>query len=277
MAGRPKNSLQVGIQRSDNRYGQQEMPEISSNAARAGDVLLLLGECGPDGALLRELAEHLGVSRPALHRTLAALATRGFVEATSRRGGYRLGPAIYGLTQTRNATEARLTILRPMLYDIVAKTGYSAFLMVEAGLDALCLEMISPMQIRSLTGGAGGRVPLGIAAGSLAILSSLPPESRAAIISANADRYTNYPALRPMSPDRVQHMVEETITDGYSCDFGCFFPGEGGVGLVIPSARGLRTGLSVAISIHGEISSHAALGNLAEKVKAIFARHGTRL
>jgi DNA-binding IclR family transcriptional regulator len=252
------------------------MPQISANAARAADVLLALGEAGTAGISLKALSEQMGDSRSSLHRTLAALTARGFVERGPRRGSYRLGPAIHGLAQRHNTVDEQLEHVRPALYAIVAETGCATFLMAEAGLDALCIEMVSNMPIRSLTGGTGGRVPLGIAAGSLAILASLPSESRSAVIRANADRYAAYPALRPMSADVVSSLVEETLRNGYSCDFGFFFPSEGGIGMAVPTAGDRRSGLSVAVTVHGEISAPDTLARLARRVSTVFADLGIR-
>ncbi len=252
------------------------MPQISANAARAADVLLTLGEAGTAGMSLKAMSEQMGESRSSLHRTLAALSARGFVERGERRGSYRLGPAIGGLAQRRSTVDEKLEQVRPALYAIVAETGYSTFLMAEAGLDALCLEMVANMPIRSLTGGTGGRVPLGIAAGSLAILASLPGESRSAVISANAGRYAAYPALRRMSADVVSNLVEETQVNGFSCDFGFFFPSEGGIGVSVPAAGRGRSGLSVAVTVHGEISAPDMLARLARQVSAIFGDLGIR-
>ena len=253
------------------------MSQISSNAARAADILLALGGVGVEGVGLKALSEQLGQSRSAVHRALAALAERGFVEHGPRRGSYRLGPAIHGLAQFRGTVDDKLEIVRPALYAIVAETGYATFLMAEAGLDAVCIEMLSKAPIRSLTGGTGGRVPLGIAAGSLAILASLPPESRAAVIRTNAERYETYPALRPFSAEVVSGMVEETLREGYSTDFGCFFPSEGGIGVAIPSRGKGRSGLSVAVTVHGEISAPDTLARLAERVSGIFAEMNIRV
>ncbi|TIO84067.1 MAG: IclR family transcriptional regulator [Mesorhizobium sp.] len=252
------------------------MAQISANAARAADILLLLSEAGTVGISLKLISERMGEPRSTLHRSLAALAARGFVEPGPHYGSYRLGPAAYGLALRKTTLDEKLEVVRPALYAIVADTGYATFLMAEAGLDALCLELVSNAPIRSLTGGPGGRVPLGIAAGSLAILAELPAESRRAVIRANSGRYAVYPALRPMSGEVVARMVEDTQLNGYSCDFGCFFPNEGGIGVAVPAAGPRRSGLSVAVSVYGEISGIDALERLARRVGAIFAELGIR-
>lgn len=253
------------------------MSQFSANAARAADILLVLGEVGRNGISLKTLSERMGQPRSTVHRALAALSARGFVEPGSRHGSYRLGPAAYGLALRRTTVEEKLEQVRPVLYAIVAETGYATFLMAEAGLDALCLELVSNAPIRSLTGGTGGRVPLGIAAGSLAILAEMPAESRTAVIRDNAVRYAAYPALRPMSASAVARMVEETRANGYSCDFGCFFPNEGGIGVAVPALGPRHSGLSVAVSVHGEISGTDMLRELARRVSSIFAETGIRI
>ena len=72
-------------------------------------------------------------------------------------------------------------------------------------------------------------------------------------------------------------MVEETLREGYSTDFGCFFPSEGGIGVAIPSRGKARSGLSVAVTVHGEISAPDTLARLAERVSGIFAEMNIRV
>ena len=56
----------------------------SSNAERALDIVLALGEVGPEGLSLAEIAERMGCAKSVAHRSLVALLQKGFAEPTGR-------------------------------------------------------------------------------------------------------------------------------------------------------------------------------------------------
>lgn len=73
----------------------------SSNAVRALDILIVLGEAGADGFALADIAERIGEAKPAVHRSLVSLLQKGFAEPAGKHGFYRLGPAIPMLARGR--------------------------------------------------------------------------------------------------------------------------------------------------------------------------------
>lgn len=249
------------------------MPQFSSNVARAAEILLILGEAGPEGISLQDISETLDEAKPAVHRALGALALKGFSEPARRHGHYRLGPAIYGLARRHSRADILAIRMRPALMDIVARTGQPAFLMARAGYDAVCLEMLAPTPAQTLTGGTGGRVPLGVASGSLAMLSSLPDETVAQVIAANAERYRNYPALRPLNAAIMHDLVDEARARGYAIDFGYYFPNGGGVGVVVDTGLPGGAELSISVSVYGEMHTREKLDALVNEVRASIARH----
>lgn len=251
------------------------MAHFSSNVARAGEILLVLGEAGPDGLSLQEISRNLAEAKPAVHRALGALALKGFVEPTGRHGYYRLGPAIYGLARRQARADVLATRMRPALIDIVARIGQPVFLMARAGHDAICLEMLAPTPAQTLTGGTGGRVPLGVAAGSLALLSSMPNEAALQVIEANAERYRNYPSLRPLSAELMRELVQEARARGYALDFGYYFPNGGGIGIAVETGLPGGAELSISVSIYGEMHTPEKLDALAQDIRLTIARHAS--
>ena len=84
MAGRPQLERHLARQ-------------SSSNAGRAAEILILLGQADRKGMALAALAAATGEAKSSVHRTLVALAEYGLVVQNGNRGNYMLGPATYAL------------------------------------------------------------------------------------------------------------------------------------------------------------------------------------
>ena len=209
------------------------MVQGSSNVERAVDVMLALGDAGPDGVSLREICKKVAANNPAVHRTLAALLKKGFCQHADKHGHYRLGPAIHLLAKRNDRLEHQVSRLRPGATEFARRTGFTVYMMARAGLDAICTEMISRISRQHFTLVIGGRVPLGVAAGSLAIMSTLPRKTQEEILAANAERYATYPALRKADVNVIGAALEEAMARGFAVNMGYYLPGEGGLGLPI--------------------------------------------
>jgi DNA-binding IclR family transcriptional regulator len=248
--------------------------ESSSNAERAAEILIHLGQAGPPGLSLQLLAEKLGDPKPATHRALVALAKRGFVQTIGRRGQYRLGPAIYGLANRAGSIHEFVQRFRPAVIAVAARTGQSSYLMVRAGFDALCVDMHEGTAfVQTLTGGIGGRVPLGIGPGSISILIGLDPTTREAVITQNQPRFAQY---NMVDIQHVRRRVERAITLGYSYDIAETYADAAGVAAPIRlNDAGAGAAISIAIPaiqldpkraetiaglIRDEIEKHGSMG-----------------
>ena len=218
--------------------------ESSSNVERAAEILVELGQAGPGGLSLKLLSERLANAKSATRRALVALAKRGFVEGTGKRGEYRLGPAIYGLANRRSSISELVRSFRPAVMAVAARTGQSSYLLARAGFDAVCVDMHEGTAfVQTLTGGIGGRVPLGVGPGSVSMLAGLDPATRAAVICQNAPRYGQYNGC---DVAKVERDVERALGLGYSFDISDTYADAGGVAVAI--ARGGAAAIA-AISI----------------------------
>ena len=220
----------------------------SLNAERALEILLVLGEVGPEGLGLGEIAARVGGGKSAVHRSLAALRIKGFAEPAGRHGAYRLGPAVAMLAQRQHRLEPQIQRIRPGMTEFARRTGFTAYLMVQAGVDAVCAEMVSRSTRRHFTLGVGGRVPMGVAAGSLALMSILPEETAAQVIADNAARYLRHPSLRPIDAEVIAAQVAEARRRGYAVNMGYFLPGQGGLGLPVPKAGPYEVNAAVSFN-----------------------------
>jgi DNA-binding IclR family transcriptional regulator len=214
----------------------------STNAERAASVLLVLGEAGSEGLALKDIAGRMGEQKPAVHRTLMALAKHGFVEQSQNRGNYRLGPSIYALACRQNTAAEKVRKWRPALMTLAGRLGHCIYLMERAGTDAVVLDMqMGTAPIQALTNGVGGRLPMGLGPGSASILAMQDAGTRDFILKANTDRFVQ----RGVDLDMVHRMVGRAVETGYGLDLGEIIPGCGGVAMPIRERGG---GTTTAIS-----------------------------
>jgi DNA-binding IclR family transcriptional regulator len=219
----------------------------STNASRALVTLLELGRAGVAGITLKDLAAAVGDPKPAMLRCLQALLEYGFAEQVAR-GRYRLGPSIYSLAKAENAVHVEVAKWRSALALLAEKLGQTMYLARRAGLDVVVIDMeIGSSPVQALSSGIGGRLPMGIGSGSLAIVSTLDPQVRSQIIATNADRYSQW----KLDVATVTRYVDQAAPRDYSCD----------VGLIIPDVGGL----AVPIRERGQYSAVMALGMTAPK------------
>lgn len=222
------------------------IPNVSTNAVRALDILIVLGESGTDGLALAEIADRVGEAKPAVHRSLTSLLQKGFAEPAGRHGYYRLGPAIPMLARRQTRIEPLILKFRPGMTEFARRTGHAVYMMVQAGVDAVCAEMVTRSPSRQFSMGVGGRVPMGVAAGSVALMSMMPESEYLQLLEINAQRYLRHPSVQHVDKAVVLSQILDAQRRGYAVNMGCYLPGEGGLGL--PVRRSGNYDVDVAIS-----------------------------
>ncbi|MER8548886.1 helix-turn-helix domain-containing protein [Mesorhizobium sp. M1169] len=239
----------------------------SSNAARALDILLALGEADAYGLPLGEIAIRVGEAKPAVHRSLASLLQKGFAEPTGRHGHYRLGPAITMLARRQARLEPVIARHRPGMTEFARRTGYTVYMMVQAGVDAVCAEMVSRSPQQQLWLGLGGRVPMGVAAGSVALLSMLPSADYKQLIEANAERYITHPSVQHVDAAVVLAQVRDAQRRGYAINMGYYHPGEGGIGLPILSTSSYEMNVAISFTLALEMMTNTFVTSIVSELK----------
>lgn len=171
------------------RAAMSDSPETSSSLRRALGLLRLLAGGDPAGIRLKDLADMAGSSQPTVHRALRDLIAEGFVEQVAGGKRYRMALDFFVLAARAGQAGGLRELARPVLLRLSATLSDTIFLLVRNGYDAVCLDRIEgPFPIRSFTGDIGGKVPLGLGQGSLAILAHLPEAEREAVIRFNVPR-----------------------------------------------------------------------------------------
>jgi DNA-binding IclR family transcriptional regulator len=231
------------------RIAVQGSEEAAASGAQAIDrsatLLLLVGRAGPLGARLSDLVGQCGLSKPTVRRILLALVRAGLLDQdpTSRR--YYLGPEIYVLGTLASARFGIHAIALRSLVRLSQETGDTVFLSVPRDAYSICVhreEGPYPIRVHALH--AGDRHPLGVGAGSLALLAALPDCEVADVLAANAevlaDRYPSF------SPAGLRDLVRETRLRGYALNPGLILSDSWAVGVAI---RGPENRVAGALSI----------------------------
>ena len=216
----------------------------TQSIGRALALLRLVAAAGPAGMKVSEAAGRAGLHVATAHRLLAALARERFVTQDNASRCYLPGPELLAMAfqaQHRYGLESRLV---PLLERLAAATGDVVYATVRAGDEAVCLvRREGDFPIRALPIGPGTRRPLGIGAGSLAILAFLPAEEAAAVMARNAARYADF----KQSEATVAGFVARAQRDGYALNDGRIIPGMAAVALPLLTATG-RPAAAISIA-----------------------------
>ncbi|EIM29921.1 IclR family transcriptional regulator [Microvirga lotononidis] len=228
----------------------QGIDEAASSGAqaidRAATLLLLVGQAGSAGARLSDLVAQCSLSKPTVRRMLLALVRAGLLDQDLETRRYYLGPEIYVLGTLASARFGIHSVSLRSLVRLSQETGDTAFLSVPRDVYSICVhreEGPYPIRVHALH--AGDRHPLGIGAGSLALLAALSDKEVDEILAANADVLADkYPAF---SPAVLRRLVADTRARGYALNPGMMLADSWAIGVAIPGSDGRPVGaLSIA-------------------------------
>jgi DNA-binding IclR family transcriptional regulator len=178
---------------------------------RAMALIRRVTEAGRDGAPVAALAGQTGIDRTTAHRILKCMAEEGMLSQSSG-GRYILGPLAFEIGLAAGERLDLRTKCRAALTRIAAETGDTVFLMTRDGYESVCADRIEGgYPVKTLVVEVGNRRPLGIGAGSLAILSALPADEAETAITHNQERLAGFDN---MSADRLRRLVGRARTEG---------------------------------------------------------------
>lgn len=201
-------------------------PQTIGAVERAADVLNAFTELDGATAGVTELSERLGLSKAVVHRILASLRTRGFVDVDQDSRRYSLGPAslALGLTylQQIDVRDAARSVLR----ELCDLTNETATLSIRRGDVRMYVDQVTPPREVKMIVQLGHPYPLHAGGSSKAFLAHLP--------EGRVDEYLDRP---------LESLGKNTITDpvrlrqdlvvirkqGYAASFGERMEGAGSI------------------------------------------------
>jgi DNA-binding IclR family transcriptional regulator len=210
----------------------------SSQTLRRGlSVLRLMAQVGPSGIRVSDVARRLGLNKATAIRLTQALVDERFVSQDPQSGYYRLGPEAFAVGLAAEPTYELQRLCAPTLKELAAISGDTVFFSVRHGYEAICLSRDEgDFPIRNQVLKSGDRYPLGVGAGSTAILASFQD---AEIEDALARNATVLAARYPRCDAKtIWRLVAETREQGYSLNPGLVTEGSWAIGVAVLDARG---------------------------------------
>ena len=215
------------------------LPKPSANGSqslhRAFILLRVVAVAGATGMRLTDIAAKAQMHVATTHRLLGALIRERAVNFDPYSRLYYLG---YGFLQISDETREHQTKshFRTVLERVGALTQDTVHLSTIVGDDALCVDKVEgSFPIRTNTLDVGARRPLGVGAGSLALLAGLPEARAEAAVLANEERYSQYNGL---TPQEIRKLVRTTRGDGYSFNAARIIAGVSAVGVAVMGPNG---------------------------------------
>lgn len=193
---------------------------------------LVTKQAGHEGVRLIDVVSGSGLHKATVHRILSALDAQGFIQQDPETRRYRPGFKVMAMAEHVAANSALLRCAELPCARLSLATSDTVFLSVRQGLDSLCIKRHEgDFPIRTLTLDVGSTRPLGIGAGSLALLSALPQFEVQEVIRGNRERLLeHYPQF---TEARLQHLVQETQDRGYAFNDEGLIPGMSAVGVPV--------------------------------------------
>jgi DNA-binding IclR family transcriptional regulator len=210
----------------------------SQSVDRALGLLSLVSYFGDQGGALSDIVEQSGLNKPTTRRLLLALIRSGLLEQDPLTRRYYLGQEAYVLGTLATRRYGLLQISRDSLSVLSAKTQDTSFLSIQRDNYAVCLhreEGTYPIRTHALQ--AGYRHPLGVGAGSLAILAAMDDDEIEAILAMNeSELLADFPHL---SPPQIRADIAAARAQGFALNPGRILANSWGIGLAIhfPDAR----------------------------------------
>jgi DNA-binding IclR family transcriptional regulator len=208
---------------------------------RAVAVLHLLSANGSTGLRLVDVQGKLRLSKPTAHRLLMSLVSHGFVEQDDTSKRYRLGSRLAVLAWSVPQRRPDLgRIAAPSAQRIADRSGDTVFVMARDGLEHICVgRETGSFPIKALTIDVGTRRPLGVGAGGMAVLGTMPPDEARRAIDTIAQKLKEYPLT---SPEVILRGADQARRLGYSVSDGQVATGVRAIAVAVRDVRGVPVG-----------------------------------
>jgi len=241
--------------------GGTRRPETSpvQSVDKALLALQELSRAGREGLALQDLATALDLNKTSLHRTLAALRFRGFVDQSPQDGRYVLGAAASALSSAFFADENLPALLRGALVALCSETDELVHLGVLSGAEILYLDKVEPARAVRVWSAVGRRQPAATTALGRAILAHGPLDT-AAVRWYAGDR---------LDADRLHEILDVARERGYATESE---ENEAGIScLAVPLLRDGAPLAAVSITAPADRMTDARRARLARTVATTVA------
>lgn len=205
--------------------------ESIQSIERAAAILSALAAGDGHGRRLIDLAADTGLGKSTAFRILGTLVQTGLVEQDQHSGHFHLGLRFFALGVASANRYGLVELASDAMRRLADRTADTVYLSIRSGTEAVCIDRVTgSFPIKTLTLHAGDRRPLGVGAGSLALLAWLPDHDVRRIIDTNAPlltRYPNYDAATLLA------LVDASRRQGFAFNDRMVIPGMCAIGAPI--------------------------------------------
>lgn len=255
----------------------REAPASVSGAQaveRALQLLSIVGRAAEKGVALGDVVIESGLNKPTARRLLMALMRSRLVEQDELTRRYYLGGELYVLGMLASRRHGLLEMAAESLKRLSAASADTSFVSMRRDDYAVCLhreEGTYPVRTHALL--TGDQNPLGVGAGSLAMLATLPDADVEAILGRiDGVIGAQYPGY---STEIIREDVIRSRELGYALNPGRVIANSWGIGMAIllPDGR-LAGAISIAAidSRMGETRRAELVGLMRQEVDRVQAK-----
>ncbi|NLR97544.1 IclR family transcriptional regulator [Rhizobium sp. P38BS-XIX] len=202
---------------------------------RALDVLNALAT--PEGKTLSELAGELGQSAATMHRVLATLERREFVEISPDRQIWHIGPEAYRLGAAFLRRSNVVERSRPIMRELMLETGETSNLGIEKDGNVLFISQVETHESIRAFFPPGTLSPMHASGIGKALLSTFDEDRLAGLFHKKTfERFTEKTV---QSFEQLREELQNTRDRGYSFDDE-------------ERTKGMRCVASPILNVHGE-------------------------
>lgn len=248
------------------------------NVARAALVIETLSAARESGLRMTDVVEASGLGSATVHRLLAGLVAHGFVDFDKLSNRYFVGLRMLSWTASATERYGLLPYADAELERLCSETEDTVYFSLMSGFDSVCVDRREgTYPIKTLTLSIGDRRPLGVGAGSLALLAFQPESEIERVLNQDRERR----AMFEIPDTKLEGMLAATQKNGFSLNEGNLIPGMSGVGVAIKDARGRAVAAISVAAITTRLSGerlqhitqklHTAAENIEQGASAILS------
>jgi DNA-binding IclR family transcriptional regulator len=198
--------------------------------ARLDLLLSALAERPEHGLRLAEVCRATGLGKATVHRLLSGLVAYRLADFDPDSGRYTVGFKVFAWASGVGNRYGLAELARPGLERLVERFQDAVYLSIRRGEESVCVERLEgSFPIKTLAFKVGDHRPLGVGAGSAAILAALPPDEQRRVLATTVKARAKF-----RCPDAaLSEILRDARRSGYAFVDGMVVPGICTVGVSI--------------------------------------------
>lgn len=205
------------------------------------------------GIALPELAQLGSLSKPTAHRLMAGLRNAGLVDYNALTRHFAPSFKLYRMGLAASVRFNVVELAGPAMDRLAQETGDTVYLSVRSGDQAVCVaRRVGGFPIKTLTLEVGDARPLGLGAGSIALLAALADEERDSVLARNEAQLVQHAHF---TLPAVRGYCAKVRRDGYAINDGLMLPEMAAVAMAIRDGHGSVCGAVSVAAIRSRLQS----------------------